>query len=193
MELLFDTETAGLPRMQNRKFPPPDDLASYESARLVSIAWLLTDPVTKEVVQQEYYIVKPSDFVISPESTAIHGISHDFADQTGHDVQFVFDRFITALKRASKLVAYNIEFDYNIMKSEFIRHNLSTDSIEIPKQCAMLQAQKHMKLQYFPKLADTYRYLFHERIRDAHNAMGDTLSLYKCYKEMCHREQQQNF
>lgn len=195
MEFLFDTETTGIPRAKanpddppnakkRRGFPRAEDLEAYDSARLVSIAWVVLD-AAQNVIQQEYYVVRPDGFEIPESSTRIHGISQEHAMTYGMPLGVVLNRAHAALARAYNLIAYNVGFDVNVLRSEAIRANHSplVSAIDSKKQtCAMLMSQTHMAAPFWPKLADAYRYVFQRPIEDAHNAMGDVISTYKLYK-----------
>ena len=67
MYLFFDTETTGLPK--NWK-APITDLENWP--RLVQLAWLVYDNIGNKISTKNF-IVKPSGFIISEESTKIHG------------------------------------------------------------------------------------------------------------------------
>lgn len=193
MEFIYDIESTGLPkfsapkRKRGEPFPAPSDFASYDSARVVSICWLIIDKQTKEVVQQEYYVIKPDGFEISQEATNIHGISTQFAEQFGIPLNVVLERAFAGLQRCESIIAYNVEFDYNVLKSEFLRADMQDAVEEIDnkiQKCAMLMAQSYMRAPYFPRLGDAYRYIFRRPIENAHNAIADTINCYRCYVEL---------
>ena len=191
MEFVFDIETTGLPNFKTKKrtekYPSPADIDAYDSARIVSIAWLLIKKDTKEIVQQEYYVVKCDNFTIPESSTKIHGITTEFASENGIEIKEVFERLGDCLEKTNKIVSYNIGFDYNVLKSELIRYN-ENEKVELLDSkfqlCVMLLSQDHMAAPFYPKLSDSYSFVFHKPISDAHNAMGDTLSCYKLYKAL---------
>jgi DNA polymerase III epsilon subunit-like protein len=162
--------------------PPPNDLESYEECQIVSMAWALVSPEGK-IMQQEYYMLT-QEGEIPAAATKIHGITTEEATKYGYSVAEIVPRLMAALKRCQKLVAYNIAFDYNVLKSTLIRHG-HTDAIEEfdkkDRVCVMLLAQDHMAAPFWPKLGDAYRYVFNRPIQDAHNAMGDVISAHKLY------------
>lgn len=186
MEFVFDIETSGLPKSGNkRKTPEPSDLDAYETARIVSIAWFIIDSSTKDIIQQEYYIIKPEDFSIPEEATRIHNITDAFAKQNGISIASMFTRLDEALRRTNKIVSYNINFDYKILKSELIRHEEEKTVKELAskkQECVMLMSQKHLKMFAWPKLSVAYEAIIKQPIELAHNAHGDTLSCYQIYK-----------
>lgn len=187
MEFIFDLETSGLPQGKNSS---PTDLEAYSTSRIVSIAWIVIDKQTKNIIQQEYFIVKPNDFVIPESAIKIHGIDNEFAKDYGIEIVEMFDKLECALNRCHAILSYNIKFDYNVLKSELIR-NEKTELIKVldqkSRECIMKLSQHHMAAPFYPKLSEAYKYVFHRQITDAHNAMGDVLSCYKLYKAITHK------
>jgi DNA polymerase III epsilon subunit-like protein len=175
--IIFDVETGGLfARGANYK-----NLEEFDKARLVSICWLLVQG--DSIVEQSYFVIKPT-FSISPESTAIHGITNEYAHEHGIDLNIVLDKFYESLKKAHVICAHNISFDEQIMKSEFFRANKKSALSEFKSKrqiCTMMKGRLFMKVRKYPKLSELYKYLYNEELTNAHNALDDTKHCYKCY------------
>lgn len=110
--IFFDTETTGL--------LSPNDIPTYEYyewPRLVQLAWILTDQ-TGSVIRQKSKIVKPLDFVIPSEATALHGITNERALREGRPLREILDDFITDLSCAEQIVGHYIVFDEKVIESE---------------------------------------------------------------------------
>lgn len=187
INFIFDTETSGLPRFEpkGRRFPSYKNLEAYDSARLVSISWILTQG--DNVIEQSYYVVKPDNFIISKESEEIHGISQEYATNNGLDIRRVLNELRSVLRRVKNLVAHNIEFDVNIIKSEFYRYDFLDIVYELDDKhpiCTMKKGKEYMKSRKNPKLSELYKHLYNEELTDAHNAQADTLHCYKCFIKM---------
>lgn len=181
MNLIFDIETTGLPKT---KIANPENLELYDSARIVSIAWIIINK-NKEIVQQEYYIIKPDNFIIPDIATKIHNISTEFALEYGIEINEMFNRIEKVLEKIESILSYNINFDYNVLKSELIRYNKNNIIEKLDKNnknCIMKMSQNYMSLKYYPKLCNAYKYIFKEEINNAHNALDDTINCYKIYK-----------
>ena len=189
MNVFIDTETSGMVTFdkseKKRKFPDYKCLDSYSTCRIVSICWIITK--NNEIVQQSYYVIKPDNFIISPESYKIHGISQEEANQTGSSFVDVISRFKEDIEPCDNIVAHNIQFDINVIMSELYRYGLC-DIIDLLKQkhhvCTMLKGKEYMGVDRWPKLADLFKYLYNKDITNAHNAMADTMHCYKCYIKM---------
>lgn len=183
MFLIFDTETTGLP--EDYKAP-----AGPAWPRLVSISWQLVTS-QNEVIEREYFIVKPKGFTIPEEVVKIHGISTEIALKEGKHLGFVLGKFSKACSMASVLVAHNIEFDIKIVKSAYIQANLSFNAVGNKRQYCTKEASKI--LSNIPsskgefkalKLAELYRYFFNEDFQGAHNSECDTEACKVCFFEM---------
>lgn len=189
MKLIFDIETCGLPifeKQKKREFPKPENLDAYNSARIVSIAWILVNE-NYEIIQQEYYIIKPDNFIIPEHVVKIHGISTQYAHEFGIPINNMFNRIGEALERVDSILSYNIEFDYNILKSELFRYNQNNIIEKLDKKikkCIMLLSQQYMQMTTYPKLCDAFKYMFNENMNNAHNAMEDTINCYKVLRKI---------
>lgn len=195
MQFIFDLETTGLPKFnkdqtskkRSREYPASDNLTAYDSARVVSAAWILIDTTTKEIINEEYYIITPDNFQIPQESINIHGITEEIAITQGISIANMFEHLQAALKQSTMILSYNLEFDYHILLSELFRYEKKEliDELTSKRQdCIMLMSQKYMQSPFFPKLTDVHRYLFNAPAPNAHNALADVMSCYKVYKEI---------
>jgi DNA polymerase III epsilon subunit-like protein len=179
--LFFDTETTGLPKKFNA---PISDLDNWP--RMVQIAWILSDDFGN-IISQEEYIIKPKDFVIPLESSAIHGIDNLRANREGKDLKDVLDVFNYALNFSQPdLVAHNIIFDKNIVAAEFLRANILSNFLDLNFICTMKGSVDFCALpnKKFPKLSDLYFKLFGEYFKNAHNALDDVIACYKSFFEL---------
>ncbi len=188
MNVFIDTETSGLPLFQGtgkRKYPDYKDLSKYDTCRIVSICWITCH--NDRIIEQAYYVIKPTDFIISKESENIHKISQEEAEKTGIDLLKVLKQFYNTIEKCTNIIGHNIEFDINVILSECHRLGKS-DMIKCLQSkhniCTMLKGKDFMKSKRYPKLCDLYKYLYKSDIENAHNAMGDTISCYKCFIKM---------
>lgn len=178
MNLFFDTETTGLfSRGATYK-----NLDEFNKARLVSICWMVAQG--DNIVEQYYYVIKPDGFTVPPESTAIHGITHDYAQENGIYIKEVLDLLIKSIDKCTHLVAHNIKFDISIIKSELYRYGYKDSINQITTKhiiCTMVKGRQFMKVRKFPKLGELYKFLYNEDISNAHCALDDTRHCFKCF------------
>lgn len=178
MICFIDTETSGLfPKGAKYK-----NLSDFDNARIVSICWVISQG--DSIIEQSYYVIKPDGFIINADSTAIHGITNEYALQNGQDIKEIMKRFAQSIKSVDTVVAHNISFDETIIKSEMHRHGLKEELDSFKKKhkvCTMIKGRLYMKVRKYPKLAELYKFLYGEDITNAHNALSDTLHCYKCF------------
>jgi DNA polymerase III epsilon subunit-like protein len=190
--MAFDTETTGLPREVIRVkrqflYPYYRDWSNYDSARVVSIAWLLYRPGDEVAVEQQHFIIKPTGFEIPETAVKIHGITTEKAQSEGHDIAKVLEILERDLARCNILVAHNIMFDVSVMKSEASRADHERLSLIDEFDRKSLQDTAviaRSKLTYFPKLGKLYELLFSEEMVGAHDALADAYACGRCYFEL---------
>ena len=93
MFLVFDTETTGLPKIENA---PVSDVDNWP--RLVQLSWQLHDALGA-LVEYHNYIVKPDGFVIPIDAKMVHGISTEHAMKYGKPLNEVLDLFMILTER----------------------------------------------------------------------------------------------
>lgn len=186
--LFFDTETTGLPRNWNASV---EDLDNWP--RLVQLAWEFYKDGEK--INSADYIIKPEDFFIPKESSKIHGITNERAENEGALLQVVLKEFQNLAKQADFLVAHNISFDEKIIGAEFLRKNM--ENVLPAKQtictkeistdfCAISHANGREGYKW-PKLSELHIKLFGTEFADSHNAMADVSATAKCFWELKNR------
>lgn len=184
---VFDLETTGLPlRRKNLSYK---DLDVYDNARIVSIAWRLIETDTDEELTNNYFIVKPNAFEIPIEATNIHGISTEMAEREGVTLNYVMDRVNVDITRCCTLVAHNIYFDINVLRSELFRmkrYNMINKTYAKNIFCTMMQSRRQGVVCKISTLAKTYAALFEDEgeLQKTHNAFYDVLYCSKIYKRL---------
>jgi DNA polymerase-3 subunit epsilon len=190
MYLIYDTETSGLPAWNQRSNDPCQP-------HIVQAAMLLVGDDGRER-SSAALIVRPEGWIISPEMTAIHGISHERAMDEGVPEGQVTDLYVALQATAALRVAHNEHFDRRIMRIAMLRAgisrpeveriearpsfctcNASTRIVKLPPSPAMLA--KNMRWSKTPKLAECYAFFFDEEMADAHTALGDARACNRVY------------
>lgn len=184
MYLIFDTETTGLP--QNYAAP----LTDFENwPRCVQLAWQLHDE-TGLKLSSGNFIIRPDGFTIPFNSEKIHGISTARAEREGVALGEAMDAFGEDLEKTYFLIGHNLEFDLNIMGSEFLRmgrENPLTSKIAIDTKdestefCALPGGRGRYK---WPTLAELHRKLFQVGFEEAHNAAADVDATARAFFEL---------
>ena len=163
--LIFDTETTGLPTQRVGAKHGPNNWP-----HIVSIAWMVLDSETNKILTQKSYVIKPVNWTIPEESTAIHGIIHHYAERYGADLGEVMDEFLAT--DYDILVAHNLAFDENVLLNALLWDlGRSFEGFVRPKFCTMNMSRDMCRLPYPsgypgnkpPKLSELYEHVFRKK------------------------------
>lgn len=180
--LAFDTETTGLPDFKARSNDPIQP-------HIVQLALIICDDEGTEQSAHSV-IVRPDGWIIPPEMTAIHGISHERAMDEGVSEGLAVEMFIVAQSRVRMRVAHNESFDRRIIRIAMTRAGIERDFIEAiegrPFFCTCNAAKPVLNLPPTdrmmaagfngakpPKLEECVKHFFDEDLPGAHDALID--------------------
>ncbi|MBI1184835.1 DNA polymerase III subunit alpha [bacterium] len=187
MFLIYDTETTGLPKNYNA---PLSDFDNWP--RLVQIAWQLHDE-NGHLLDAQNIIVQPDGFTIPYSAEKIHGISNQRALDEGRPLAEVLHAFNEVVKKANYIVGHNIEFDVNIVGSEYLRCQIESDLTERTQLDTKNETIDFCALPggrggrfKFPTLSELHEKLFGSRFEDAHNAAADVEATARCFFKLVH-------
>jgi DNA polymerase III epsilon subunit-like protein len=184
--LFYDVESTGL--YKDALLPTHPD-----QPKVVQLAAILARE-DGGVVSVLSAIVKPEGWEVPLESTKIHRISHEHAENCGVPAQVVMACFNSLCSSATRLVGHNLRFDMNLAGSEFARLG-RTWRMPDETSCTMLMAKDVLKLPpnfprgdyRWPTLESTYEFLFEEKMEGAHDALADASATLKIYFELTRR------
>ena len=196
--LFVDTETTGLPKDYREHFHNTDNWP-----RIIQIAWMCVDSYGR-ILHKESKLIKPVGFVIPDVSTRVHGISTAKAVDYGTYIEDVIPRFESFLDTAEFVVGHNIDFDMDVIASEYTRisggdsggfdecgeFNFPTKNIvSKPRICTMKSSTSFCRILLnndykYPKLEELYQSLFREPIKGAHDALIDVEATVRCFNEL---------
>ena len=175
--LIFDTETTGLPKGRAKAYQQKDVWP-----HIVSISWLVLDSDTNEILTQKSYIVKPNGWEIPLDSTAIHGISTEFAISKGVPLSVAMDDFLATPH--DMVMAHNLDFDENVVVNE-MNWDLGIHAFygfTKPKYCSMVRSTDICRLPSRfgrgfkpPRLSELYEHVFRAKpiLAQLHGSMYD--------------------
>lgn len=190
MFLIFDTETTGLPK--NFKAPISD---TNNWPRCVQIAWQLHDQ-WGNLIEHNDFIIIPDGYNIPYEAEKVHGISTLLAQKQGVELKLVLEKFNQVIEKASFIVGQNIDFDINVIGSEFYRMQIETHLLQKPlldtctettANLCQIPGGKGGKFK-LPTLTELYQHLFQSQFEEAHNATADVEATARCFFELIRNE-----
>ena len=182
MYLIFDTETTGLPQNYNA---PLTDFDNWP--RLVQLAWQLHDAHGK-LLSAKNIIVKPEGFTIPYNAVQVHGITTERAMEEGVDIKEALSIFKEDIEKAQLGIGHNIEFDYNIVGSEYLRAELENELEDLEPLDTKLVSTDFCAIpggrggQFkWPTLTELHTKLFGVPFADAHDAAYDVDATARCF------------
>ena len=190
--LIFDTETTGLPP----KNTPTNHTDKWP--HIVQLSWAIYNDQTKQVEEEKDYIISLGTHIpISPESTAIHGITSELSRAQGVPIEVALFDFKHAAHRCGKMVAHNLQFDKNMLLVELYRNRIFNNVFPPHEYCTMKHGTPISKILKvwedgtisfkFPKLIELYHALYGSDVpspEGLHNAKVDVDVCLKCYVKM---------
>lgn len=195
--LIFDTETTGL--LPKR----PSDIIPY----ITQLSFIIYD-IKEEMIRTSFnaYIRLPQGIQIPQIVTDITGITNEICEEKGIPIQEALAAFYHAMTMSDCIVAHNIEFDITMLQIEINRnlkslttysqiddlfdanrlayYNIGIDcTMKLTvKECSLLRtSDKNYTYKKYPKLSETYEYLFKKTPQNLHNSMVDTIVCLRCY------------
>ena len=123
MYMVVHAAVTGLPTGL-REDATSENVAAWDSARVVQLTWALFDDATRTEVRRVRRVIQPAGFTIAPTATKLHGVSHEHAMSCGIPVSIVLAELMADVATASILVFHNQSFVSNVILSELWRAQL---------------------------------------------------------------------
>ncbi|VVU95698.1 hypothetical protein CPAV1605_1453 [seawater metagenome] len=190
--LIVDVETNGLPKKRKCHY---SELEIWP--RIVQMSWGIYDK-KGENIKFEDHIIKPVDFTIDKKSESIHGISQEKALEEGKSIKDILKKFQkdVSLTNIKSIICHNVEFDINVIKSEFCRAESKLKKKNISTLCTMLATTNFCKLELkygysnykYPKLEELFKILFNKNMEKAHDSKYDVINLATCFFKLLNDE-----
>lgn len=176
---VFDFETTGIPDWKQ-----PSEAG--HQPHIVEVAALLCD-AEGNIIDRYQAIVRPNGWEISPDMTAIHGISQEQAMDEGIPEIEALDGFLAIHARATIRAAHNATFDDRIARIAIARYHgkdladAFKDSTEKFCTCYSARGKVDGIGNKLPTLAEAYKHFTGEDLVEAHRAMPDALACARVY------------
>jgi DNA polymerase III epsilon subunit-like protein len=192
--LIYDTETTGLPPIGEKNVTK---LNLDKWPNTLQFSYVIYDSDTNNLLKTHDSIIKlPPGVIITEENYSFHHISNKMSETKGKDINVVLREFLTDCAQVDMLVGHNINFDYNMIKSEMMR-NPNAYTVEDTKllankkmYCTARETYGYCSIpainrngeKYFkyPTLKELYEKLFDETPQNLHNSLNDVLITLRC-------------
>lgn len=129
--MCFDTETTGLLPKHKRGDPFPP-ITAYP--HITQMSWIVYNLVTNQIEEAvNKYVNIPETAEISPESTAVSGITREIMNEQGVDIVPLLIQFYASYMKCDCIVAHNLHFDTEIVRQEMWRNKVALlDALKNP-------------------------------------------------------------
>lgn len=176
--IFYDTETTGLPN-----WGEPSE--SITQPHIVQLAAVMVDEDTNTDLQCIDLIIKPNGWEITPEMTAIHGITHEMAMDLGVSEKLATEVLIDMIGNNLR-VAHNQAFDERIVRiaaKRYLGESVSEAWKLVPKACTAQLSRPICALlgSKIPTMEEAYKHFFGEPHAGAHTALGDAVACRSVY------------
>jgi DNA polymerase III epsilon subunit-like protein len=178
---VFDTETNGL---FVKDVPETDPV----QPRLASLSIVKASPTWATQSEQTIFI-KPDGWTISPEVTAINGLTTEWLMEHGVPVRQAIDAWIDCIREGRVMAGFSVGYDVRIMRAELARANMpllvdETLTLDAMTKCiGIIKLPLDGRRYKVPKLSEA---LAHFKIPQlgAHTSLGDTISTLRLLHRM---------
>ena len=130
--LVIDTEGSGL-------FDYKRSADAEGQPRLAQLAMIRID-ADGEVQGEANYYIKPDGWSMSPDATAINGLTDDFLNENGWPIVAVLGLYSAEIKSGRFVVAFNAQHDCKAIRAELRRAGLPDLFEETANVCVMRKA-----------------------------------------------------
>ena len=169
--IAWDTETTGLPMSYSKA--TTENVHLFDKCRMLTLAFVKYSSKGREL-SSYHGLVYPDTFDVPPESTKIHGVTHEHAVHKGEPFGYVYAAFKEAVSNTSILVAHNSTFDENCFFSECYRRGFSVEPFKHIHFIDTLKlARSVLPGLHNHKLLTVYKHYFGKEF-DAHDALNDS-------------------
>lgn len=178
--LYLDTETTGFLANGHQAGSPAHPHICQLGAQLVSEG---------RIVAEMNLLVKPHNWGIPAEATAVHGITTEMCERFGLPMRSVVTLAGRLIQRSSLVVCHNFPFDQMMVWTEMIRAETAAelaDFLAKPSFCTMDGAAPILNLPATqrmiaagipgpkkPNLGEAYQFFTGQKFEGAHDAMSD--------------------
>ncbi len=117
--LVFDTETFDL-------IPDEDPTEGYDD-RPIALSWQLLDKHGVMLLEESYLLTRTEH--LSPEATALHGVTDEDLRMRARTPRDVYQLFLRDLSRVQVIVAHHLAFHRGILATDMQREGLGVEPL----------------------------------------------------------------
>jgi DNA polymerase-3 subunit alpha len=165
---------------------------------IIQIAWFIVNSKNDIIKTVSLYIKNRKN---KPEAFEVNHISDETLEEKGIEFYDAMQLFITDLNTCNTVIGHNVKYD-TLTVNKNIKKFKITVSDEFDNQvqdmflgktiiCTMNLYKKFIEpikkkndVKMSKKLVEMYKYFFGQEFENAHDALGDIMATFDCYKKL---------
>ena len=188
--VFVDTETTGIPdKDRHGNCIDPRDKAAYENARLISLAYTITDKEGSTLVEPTQIYIKPYGYTVPKHITDITNITDELLNERGVRNNEAITKFENDIRKhdVNLFVSYNVNFDKSIIMNCALRRGWRSDSLlvhmarDINYHCVSRRVKNYLNESKYLKLEQSIKRVLDEEPENLHNSLDDMLYCKRLY------------
>lgn len=151
--MCLKVETTGLigRYLNSSSIPRYDRLEFYEGARVICIKWIIYEDREGIPINLKEIMIFNPNFEISDLNNQIHKLTSDDLQNYGIPINEALNEFMRSVNFVQLIIAHNIQFHLNVIKSELFRLGRMKDINQITKKLRFCTAKDTKELFPNPK------------------------------------------
>lgn len=131
-----------------------------------------------EIEAEHEFLIRPEGWSMTPEATAINGITDEMLREKGVPIKDALDLYAAGLDARRVVVGHNVNFDLKCMRAELRRVGMEDRYLLTRSICTMFSSRAICNLGKVPKLQEACEFFGieqhagHTALADAHSALA---------------------
>ena len=165
---------------------------------IIQIAWIIVNSKNEIIKTVSLYIKNRKN---KPDAFEVNHISDETLEEHGIEFYDAMKLFITDLNTCNNVIGHNVQYDTRTVNKNIKKFKIpvideldnSPEDIFIGKTiiCTMklyksfiepIEKEKNIKMS--KKLIEMYKNFFGKEFTNAHDALGDIMATFECYKKL---------
>tara|TARA_B110000208_G_scaffold190884_1_gene256033 strand:+ start:2835 stop:3392 length:558 start_codon:yes stop_codon:yes gene_type:complete len=180
--LFLKIETNGLPKCKVKQVKN-DNLNYWPN--VISIYYKIGtyNKETKKIdIEYSYYSIVKTDFIINKYAQRVHQITDEMMNDDGKDIKEILNQLNEDIDKNSIefIIGHNINFDYNIIHSEFLKNEIEFNN----KNIKLIDTISYKHDYEYPKLEDLFKKLYGRKFKKSHPRKSLINITIKCFEKL---------
>lgn len=178
--LVFDCSAKG--KVKDWKAPFSD---TFAWPRLMHLSWIVIDKDFKPIEDFDFVVQHENDKV-SAEIMKLCKIDQEDIKNKSKPLEEILQAFSDSMEDVNFALAFNLNFNENVIGAEYIRTSLNSNLFKVEKFCLMQESTFFCKLPgkrgyKWPTLTQLHAMLFQKTFSPPNNARADVIAATRSF------------